>query len=221
MKKIIAFVLSLLMINLSLVSCFKRDREEPEEYSWGDDNITFSFPKTVNALIKSDTNEFDINDVTFDFYYGLYRLDDQTMEEAKKRYSYHDKRLQHSESCFAIYFSKTGMNIFEMGDDYRILDFENVDGQLYKFITCEEAFETDYGFTTYGYTKVINYNHCEKLTIPAEFFVTPNNRIIIYIFRFYHDLDKDAYYLERYLAGESTDIELKYKLNDGKIIILD
>ena len=146
MKKIIAFVLSLLMINLSLVSCFKRDREEPEEYSWGDDNITFSFPKTVNALIKSDTNEFDINDVTFDFYYGLYRLDDQTMEEAKKRYSYHDKRLQHSESCFAIYFSKTGMNIFEMGDDYRILDFENVDGQLYKFITCEEAFETDYGF---------------------------------------------------------------------------
>jgi hypothetical protein len=105
-----------------------------------------------------------------------------------------------------------------MGDDGRILDFENVDGQLFKFITYEEAFETDYGCTTYG-VAMINYNHCEKLTIPAEFFVLEGNIINIDIFRITHDLNKDAYYLAGGMT--STNISLYYKFSDGKVIISD
>ena len=80
MKRIVALTLSLLMLTVHLSSCFGRTTAKEDVYTWGDRALGFPKRQHLNALLKSDKNEFDINDVTLDFYYCFYCLDEQTMD---------------------------------------------------------------------------------------------------------------------------------------------
>lgn len=85
MNRTIAFIMSLLTLILSLTRCFNPNVDEPELYTWGNEGLGFPSYQDLNALLTSPKNEFDINDVTLDFYYCFYCLDDETLEESKKK----------------------------------------------------------------------------------------------------------------------------------------
>ena len=215
MKKLIALMLALLMLGLSLTSCIRENtKDEPVLYTWGNEGRGWPRYQDLNALLTSETKEFDLYDVTLDFYYCFYCLDDKTIEEARDHFNYETKKGYYQIE-FAVYLSNNGRLDFETGDDYRVLDFENkVNAKLYKYITYEEAFTRNYGYTTYGIS-TINYNHSEKLTIPAEFFNPSNAKMYIYVVMFANYIDNEILLLE----GQ-TCIDIKFELLDNNRVVL-
>jgi hypothetical protein len=214
MKRIVALTLSILMLIVYLSSCFGRTTAKEDAYIWGDRALGFPKRQHLNALLKSDKNEFDINDVTLDFYYCFYCLDEQTMEEAQILHHYETSE-GYWESNFAIYLNNGDGLDFEMGDKYCIIDCENkVNAELYKYITFTEAFKTNYGYTTNDFTSVINYTHSERITIPSEYFDSSNESICIYVVQFSNYVENDMLFVE-----SKTSIEIRYELQDNNKVV--
>ena len=208
MNRTIAFIMSLLTLILSLTRCFNPNVDEPELYTWGNEGLGFPSYQDLNALLTSPKNEFDINDVTLDFYYCFYCLDDETLEESKEK---HTGSLKY-DYFYAIYIGNFSLD-FELGNESYIFDYEKVNALLYKRITLDESYETNYGYTTNG--RYINYNHVEKLTIPSEYFSSSLNSVSIHVIQFAHNLEMDVYYFTPF----STSITLDYKINGNKVIL--
>ena len=182
-KKLIAFFLVMLSLMLSLTSCFSGT------YLRGDTmyNLDWLNGQSIYAKVEADHFVFDKNDVTLDFNYGLYQLGNMTLDQVKKTYCYipSEEELQngmlYSESDFAIYISNSEELVFESKEDGSLIDPQNkVNAKLWKYISYDDAFSTNYGYTSIS-LKVI-YNHGEKITIPAEFFSSENDhRVYIHI----------------------------------------
>ena len=195
MKKLIALMLALLMLGLSLTGC------SFGEYVRGDTNyhIRWINTQTIYAKVEADHIIFDKNNVTLDFYYGLYKINEvETLEQTRKRYysipskDEADRGARHTESNFAIYISNNSELVFEKDDNGILLDpKDKVNAKLWKFISFEEAFSTNYGFSNQSID--LTYNHSEKITIPAEFFVSGNNRVYIHIVRILYMPDDNTY----------------------------
>lgn len=143
-------------------------------------------------FIKAEANKrfFKKDDVTLDLFYSLYCLDDKTLEQVKSEhyYSASDSSNQYERS-YAVYISNGYYLEFEKDDAGHIIDHENkVNAILYKYITLEDSFETNYGYTStrndLSLFFKIHYNHSEKLTIPAELFDSSTNKIYIHIVSF-------------------------------------
>ena len=209
MKKLIALVLVITTLVLTLTGCFWREDDTSEEYCWGDEGLGFPEYQDLNAKVTSDRLEFDINDVTLDFYYCFYCLDDETIEEVKSDYHYGS-----SEVTYAIYLSNTSYLLFEEENNH-IIDYENnVNAQLIKYIDHEELFDTNYGYTVHG-INVIEYNYVEKLTIPAEYFDPSYDIVFIHVIRFSHDIENDTLYRQ----SESTRIMIEFCLLDDNTVV--
>ena len=214
MKKLIALVLVITTLVLTLTGCFWREDDTSEEYCWGDEGLGFPEYQHLNAKVTSDKLEFDINDVTLDFYYCFYCLDDETIEEVKSDYHYGTGE-EYWEATYAIYLSNTSYLMFE-GENDRIIDYENkVNAQLIKYIDHKELFDTNYGYTIYG-INVIEYNHMEELTIPAEFFAPSYGTVYIHIIQFAHFVENDILYRD----PRSTTIMMEFNLLDESTVIL-
>ena len=219
MKKLIAVVLVIITLSFSLSGCQKR------LYESGKTHITIEFSRSVNAKVEADKLIFNKNDTTVDLLYCLYNLDYVTIEQIKKSYCYipTDSELKegikYTEAAFAIYISNNEELIFEEEQSIGLIDYENkVNAKLVKYITFEEAFENDHGFTTSRFK--IDYHHSEKFTIPAEMFDSSNDCVYIHLVRLNHCPEDNTYYLLRYYQ---CTVKIKYKLigKDNVILLND
>ena len=214
MKKLIALVLVVITLVFTLTSCFWRNDNSNEEYCWGDYGLGFPQYQDLNAKVTSDRLEFDINDVTLDFYYCFYCLDDETIEEVQEDYHYETSE-GYREATYAIYLNNEGPLLFEEENNC-IIDYENkVNSQLIKYIDHEELFNTNYGYTT-PKGRQIEYNHSEKLTIPAEYFDPSRGIVYIHIVRLLHWKNDDT--LQR--CAEETVIGIQFDLIDENTVVL-
>lgn len=174
-----------------------------EPYEWGKGDIPC-------AKIESDKTIFDIDSVTLDFYYALYsRKRGESLEKLRANYSYvpsENDNFCHTESEYAIYISNNEELIFEKNENETLADYENkVNGIMWKFICFEEAFGTDYGYTTsvdensFFKFKKVNYSQRETITIPEELFNSSSGYIYIHVIRLLHNKEtgqhsRDSYY---------------------------
>ena len=214
MKKLIALVLVIVTLVLTLTGCFWRGNNTSEEYCWGDYGLGFPHYQDLNAMVTSDRLEFDINNVTLDFSYCFYCLDDETIEEVQSDF-YYGTGEKYWEASYAIYLSNDSYLLFEE-EDTRIIDYENkVNARLIKYIDLEDLFNTNYGYTT-PIGRQIEYNHTEKLTIPAEYFDPSQGIVCIHVIRFSHFTENDT--LHRY--PESTRIIIEFDLFDDNTVVL-
>ena len=171
---------------------------------------------------------FDVNDVTLDLSYGYYCLDNETLDHIKDEY-YFDATTEYSSSTdfsdefvHAVYITNDYTLRLPVdsdkprGDGWLVIDdYENIENaKLVKYIDYDELFDTDYGYTVDS--GKIEYNHSEKITIPAEMFNTSSGCIYIYIVRFVHDLKTDEYL--RYPLHECR-IGIQFDLlNDNTVV---
>lgn len=209
MKRIISLVIVFWLLILSLTNCFSGT------YTRGDTlyNISWYDGQSIYARLESDSFIFDKNDVTLDFSYGLYQeFENITLDQLKKGYCDvpSEEELQNGaiyrESDFAIYISNSEELVFETKDNGSLIDPKNkVNAKLWKYITFDEAFSTNYGYT---YVRLkIKYNYSEKITIPSEFFTPQNNRLYIHIVRLWRNFEgtiqldyisQNDYYFDKY-----------------------
>ena len=218
MKKLIALIL-VVFFTISLTGCFNNG------YTKGDLVKSLDWKKYdigLHSKIIADTRYFEMTDVSLDFYYSFYFLGNElSPEQIKGMYSYipskseMERGVRHTESVYVIYISDNGNITFEKDEDDNIIDYENnVNARLYKFISFEEAFSTNYGYSS-DKLKII-YNHNEKITIPSEFFKSSNGHVYIHLIRLLHCPDDDTFSHYKY---DKDTIEMEYLLLGDDIVV--
>lgn len=213
MKNIIIKSVGVTLVIFTLIStltgCYLN-----EEYYRGDSYLTLEFSKEYNARVESDKSIFDKGDVELTLSYGLYLLHDADTIEKEKISHYYNEDGVIIEDNFAIYISNSEDLIFEYDDNRRIIDHENkVNAKLLKFISFEEAFTIDHGYTISAFK--INYHHSEKITIPAEFFDAKSGKVFVHLVCLRHYINDQNFQLG---YGE-TMIEMEYRLICDKIVL--
>ena len=217
MKRLIALVLALLMLTLSLTGC------SFGKYIRGDKRYHISWPviQRIYAKVEADHIIFDKNDVTLDFYYGLYKLFEiSTLEQTKEHYHYIpskeevEKGVRHTESNFAIYISNNSELIYEKDENGCLLDpKDKVNAKLWKYISFEEAFNTNYGYSSAALD--LTYNHSEKITIPADLFTSDNNLVYIHIISLLYTPEEKTYST----TNDCKCITIKYILIGNTVVL--
>ena len=216
-RKSVGVLLILLTVLSTLTGC------EGLGYTNGDNVTVGEFGKYFYAKVESNKWFLNKDDFTLDFYYSLYSLDGKRTIESEKMshsYVYFDEvdKKHYLESVFAIYISKNEELLFERDEHGYLLDYENkVNAKLWKFVSYEDAFNTNYGYTSSGLRK--NYNHSEKITIPAEYFNKSNEHIYIHIARFWHDIEEDVYFLYPTYPEKPTVI-IEYRLIGDMVMLV-
>lgn len=217
-RKSVGVLLILLTLLSTLTGCLKR------KHIFGDIHITGEFLKIVNAQIVTNKVIFEKEDVTFDFYYALYPLLwGNTIENVENTYGYTIEEWNGSkyevmsfESDYAIYLSNSDQLVFEDNLFNDSTDYEKVNAKMYKFISFEEAFGNDYGFTRAEGNMKIKYHHSEKITIPAEFFNSSSECVYVHIVRFIRNVCKGT----SNITSDSTIVSLKFNLLCENIVVI-
>jgi hypothetical protein len=123
-------------------------------YVSGNTHVPIEFGKRAYAKVEANRLIFNNVDVTLDFYYAFYRINNNTKEQLKENAE--EKQYQPN---FAIYLSNNEELIFAEDENEKIVDCETgVNATLYKYFTFDETFDTDYGYTTKGFNE-IQYNY--------------------------------------------------------------
>lgn len=208
MKKSVGVILILLTLLYTLTGCYLF------EYSKGYGVVVGEFAEPSYAKVKSNKRIFEKDDVTLDFYYGLYSLNGMATVESKKALSaWETSDGDNIEIHFAIFLSDSDKIVFEQDENENILDFENkVNAKLWKYISYEAAFSKDYGFT---YEKLtIDYHHNEKITIPQDMFHLPSGNVFIHIIGL-RCINKETFII----GPEEVIIRIEYQCFDTKVVL--
>ena len=213
MKRLIALILITFIMTLTLIGC------SDAVYSRGQTHLSFEYAQDVNAKVEANKFLFNKNDVTLDLFYCFYCLDNHNLDQVKDGNECiikNEYENLHFQSNYAIYLSNNKELIFEKDEQDNLVDQKNkVNATLYRYFTFEEAFATDYGFTSSGLK--INYNHSEKITIPEEFFDSSNNYVYIHVVWFWYDVLNETTSDLR----EKTTIEINYELLEENRVLLN
>ena len=199
-KKSVGVILILLTLISTLTGCTNK------EYFWGDSTLRndWNADLSINSKLVSSNKIFELCDVTLDFFYSLYSINsNESLDQIKEKYTYvpsvnESERYLYTETVYAIYLSNNEELIFEKNENEAIIDYENkVNGILWRFISYEEAFSTNYGYTTMrkngSWLQEIKYNYKESITIPSELFAPVNEKIYIHIVRLAHTPQNGLY----------------------------
>lgn len=226
MKRIIALILVILIIIISLTGCSTRI------YKRGLLNLPLGRYQQINAKVEANKIIFDKNDVTLDFFYSFYCLENQTLDQVK-RYNdniYYETTLpefkkiiiSHYRCTYAIYISNNKELIFEEEENGALVDLEKgVNAQLLKFFDYEDAFSSNYGFKFPEIFQELNYNHSEKLTIPEYLLNRDNEYVYIHILSIDYNVLDDRYYNSKVFHIDNIyTLDIEYKLiGDNKVIL--
>ena len=212
MKKTITKSVGVLLILLTLLStltgCYLN-----EEYRRGDSFLQLEFAKEYYARVESNKCIFERGDVGLTLSYGLYSLDGNRTLETQKNYNLYNEDGLIIENNFAIYISDSEELIFERNDNKKIIDYNKVNAKLWKFISFEEAFSTDYGYTTSSFK--INYHYSEKITIPTEFFSKHSGTVFIHVVCLRYNVNEQFYTL----GDCKPKIKMEYRLVGDKVVL--
>ncbi len=132
----------------------------------------------IKLAIQSEIDVFNVDDVSFDIYYGIYEEGDDNPQGG---YKFDDESV-----VFAMYM---GENDYD-DEENRIINgtvysnYKNIGRNiLIKEILEEEAFSGKYTYTT-NQKKKITYKHSEKVTVLKELFNKQEGLIAIKISAF-------------------------------------
>ena len=148
--------------------------------------------KSIYCAYRSDTNLFDIDNVTLDFYYGLPFQSPYTPSFIRLNlYSY---------PWFELYF--------EAEDEEKILVKRVDENFVSRKYECREIRDET------GYTTEIVFRHQETLTIPKECFTKGTGTIY---FSIYGENRREKPWEYEWIIGTY----IHYKIKDGKVWLSD
>jgi len=162
------------------------------------------FGKTPNrgCIYKSDKTEFDINDVTLDFCFGLSnatsRRPDSTIIVPIKH------RME-----INVFFIRADRGYYQDGDGRKLLsdftksqvDFSNPHLFFIRNIDVDEFYSNEYYFESgkggfncdsYNGGKPDIYNHCEQITVPKEIFDNDSDSMLFCVRPDIWDVNEDG-----------------------------
>ena len=182
---IIAMLCAIALIATDIILKYQHLERKSHEISEGFN--TASQKRPIKMGMKSKTDTFKVDDVTFDIYYGMYEEGDETPDSSYVRFD--------SENVFfALYlyeYENRGSVIYNNGEDYKDnaitqnIYSKNIDKDYFvKEISSEEAFSDDYAYILdEGFLAAdVEYKHNETITIMKELFSKAKGTIIIRIY---------------------------------------
>ena len=126
-----------------------------------------ALPSNIFCGYRSEHSEFDINNVTLNFYYGCVFLTDLEYELTMKSYPNFEIAFQH-----------------ENGEKFTVKKVdENLISEKY---SCEAVWDENW------YIVDMIFNHSESLTIPKELFINETGIIYLQIYGINQALDKNV-----------------------------
>ncbi len=156
---VIAMLCAMALIATDIILKYQHLERKSHEISEG---FSYTYtPERIMMGMKSKTDTFKVDDVTFDIYYGMYEEGD----ENPKSYYIHEE-----ETVFFLLYLYAEDKNSDITDGILYKNYRNTDKiQLVKEIAYEEAFLGDY---TYKMSKKngIEYKHRETVTIKEELF---------------------------------------------------
>lgn len=193
-------LLILLIVTLFVAGCGQKSGfEEGFDYTFTPTRIMFG--------AKSDKDTFPKNDVTFDLYYGVHDVKDDT--DPKTYYQKEGDEIV----FFGLYICDAEHSLDVM-NDMEIADCKMIENYYFvKEISEEEAFSEEYGYTM-SYWKGITYNHSETITIPTEFLEEETGSFAIKLIAFHEPTNEG----DNYYTSTACHIEFKYQLVDENTI---
>lgn len=189
-KKIIYICLVLILL-LSFVGCEKKTVGLNKGFNFG-----FKLRGPIFCGVKSNVDEFDVNNIELDFYFGciIDDMDGMTREiPGYERFS------------FAIYFHGDTKLIY--GEEFKYPNIQEIEGYYFiKQFSVEdfisEKFNVENKSTKWSIGVQVEYSYHEKITVPSEI-LADNSEIITdsneKIGKFYFSL------LEVYYSQENND----------------
>ena len=164
-KYVLAITAILLCLIFALTGCKTIYQAGNFSYGW-----LFS-PSAPQIGLKADTNIFSKDNVTFDFYYGLYDLNSGTNPREQNKV-YNDKKI-----TFVIYACRT--DAFHKRIPSEIYDYTKLDGWYYiTHINEEDAFTEEYCFSNNSKNGMV-YNHNETIKIPKNVFLSQGKKFFV------------------------------------------
>lgn len=203
-RRVFRTLLILLMVSLFTTGCGQKSEfEKGFDYTFTPDSMMFG--------IKSDTDTFSKNDVTFDLYYGVHDIGYAEKYHTDPKSSY--QKEGYETIFFGLYICKAEYSL-DVVNDMEISDYKMIDNHYFvKKISEEKAFSEEYGFTM-SYWKGITYNHSEKITIPTEFFANETGSFVVKLIAFHEPMTEGG----NYYTSAARYIEFDYQVIDDNTI---
>ena len=208
-KKIVAIIL---MTVLYVTGC--GFQEENKFYQAGDFGYTLT-PTEIMVGVKSQTNIFEIDNVSIDLYYGLF--DSGYMEKYNQdmRNGYTKSVLSDKPILFSLYIC-AGDYELSILNDQTYEEYSEIENHYYlRSLSEKEAFSDEYGYTI-DRKNGVTYNHCEKIVIPSQFFNKDKGEVVVKIVAFQGPLEAGKEYYTTIVGFVTLDYELT---DDGQVKI--
>ncbi|MBQ3000415.1 MAG: lipoprotein [Oscillospiraceae bacterium] len=172
-------------------------------------------PNSAMLAIRSDTDIFQKDDVTFDLYYGTYNAESAKKYNQDPRGAYAASAFADSKLIFALYICDADVQKITECADYKEID----NHYFVREMSEEEALSEEYSFTMSYWKDVIfgegiTYNHSEEITIPAELFTEDSGRLSICLAAF-HEPVNDG---DNYHPTITYRIDFSYRVIDGTTV---
>ena len=178
-------------------------------YKQGFESGFFSYNYPIEIGIKSKTDTFSIDDVTFDLYYSLYY--EENYQELSSYYR--GEKFSGEELFFALYICDVE-HLYDYKNEMTITDYKSLNNFYFiKEISEEDALSKNYGYKVNFWRKK-EFAHKEEFTIPKEIFTKINGRIAIDIKSIIKTVDVSMSY---YLIESYSRIIWYERLDDNTI----
>lgn len=162
-----------------------------------------SLPSIIGAT-RSNRNDYAIDDVTLDFYYGghidKYREDSDRVSLGVALYF-----------CNEAPYKALKLNISETSYE----DYQEMEGLYFvRFISAENFSSGEYDVKVSRFGKV-NFQHCETLTVPSEVFAENDDHYGLAFIQLYRLKDQSDYYI-----SSLSCLEIRYAFLDAQNVRL-
>lgn len=208
---IIGVIVSGIEVGVDLIkyNVFGLEKPIDPEYSSGMvkiNNFSDSYPYGLKLRAASDSDVFDVNDVTLDIYYGTFLIDEGAKYKTEE-FQYDLVAFYVCDGGYEVELNMETTDYKSIRDAYFVFDIPI--GNVYK---DEYAYDLDDG---YFYDDIV-YKCKTNITIPSEFF-NKNSDYFSLVFREYKYDEKGLVYIPR---GQQRRIEISYKILDENTVDL-
>lgn len=143
-------------------------------YEYGSFSYTL-MPRPIMQGIKSDTNNFSLENVMLELYYGVHNLDYDDFKGVYRHFP--------GETVFFAIYVCDGSEETSIACPMDFEDYKNIENHIFlKELSYEDAFTEEYGYTMDYFG--IDYNHHETITIPSDIFTEDSGKFVIKICAF-------------------------------------
>ncbi len=173
-------------------------------------------PEAIMMGVKSNVNEFKVDDVNVKLYYTFYKNNE---EGDTRKHGYRQESTD--EILFGMYICNIGdlneITRIHNGQEYE--DYKKLPKEaLMKEITEEEAFDTEYSYgCNVDMIGNIRYRHYETINIPQDLFVGEDGWILIRLVSFVTPNERN----ERYVTHVTAYLMLRYEYIDENTVKLE